>query len=51
VPSFSAIANSPRTTPETLAAAIILPHPEMPGVALTRAEIRHLIAYVMSLKK
>jgi len=51
VPSFVAIANSPRTTPETLAAAIILPHPEMPGIALTRAEIRHLIAYVVSLKK
>jgi cytochrome c len=51
VPSFAAIANSPRTTPETLAAAIILPHPEMPGIALTRAEIRHLIAYVLSLKK
>ena len=50
VPSFAAIANSPRTTPETLAAAIILPHPEMPGIALTRAEIRHLIAYVVSLK-
>jgi len=51
VPSFMAIASSPRTTPETLAAAIILPHPEMPGIALTRSEIRHLIAYVMSLKK
>lgn len=51
VPSFVAIANSPRTTSETLAAAIILPHPEMPGIALTRAEIRHLIAYIVSLKK
>ena len=51
VPSFAAIANGPRTTPESLAAAIILPHPEMPGIALTRAEIRAVIAYVMSLRK
>ncbi len=51
VPSFMAIAKSPRTTPESLAAAIILPHPEMPGIALTRSEIRHLIAYVMALRE
>ena len=51
VPSFVAIANSPRTTAESLAAAIILPHPEMPGIALTRSEIRNVIGYILSLKK
>jgi len=51
VPSFRSIANGPRSTPEALAAAIILPHPEMPGIALTRDEIRHVIAYIVSLKK
>lgn len=51
VPSFAAIANMPGTSPERLAAAIILPHPEMPGVSLTRTEIRAIIAYVLQLKK
>lgn len=51
VASFRSIANGPRSTPEALAAAIILPHPEMPGIALTRDEIRHVIAYIASLKK
>ena len=51
VPSFAAIAANPRTTPERLASAIILPHPEMPGIGLTRAETRAIIDYIMSLKK
>lgn len=51
VPSFRAIANSPQTTPERLAARIILPHPEMPGIALTRAELRAIIDYIMTLRK
>ena len=50
VPGFAAIARSPHTTPERLAGAIILPHPAMPGVPLTRAEIRDVIAYIMSLR-
>jgi cytochrome c len=50
VPSFAAVAKSPNATPERLAGAIILPHPAMPGVPLTRAEIRDIIAYIMSLK-
>jgi mono/diheme cytochrome c family protein len=50
VPSFRAIAKGPRATPERLASAIILPHPEMPGVPLTRAETRAIIDYIMSLK-
>lgn len=51
VPSFRSIANSPQATPERLAARIILPHPEMPDIALTRAELRSIIGYIMSLKK
>ncbi len=51
VPAFQSIANKPDTTPERLAAAIILPHPEMPGIPLTREEIRALITYIMSLRK
>ena len=50
VPSFSAIARTPNITPERLAGAILLPHPAMPGVPLTRAELRDIIAYIMSLK-
>ena len=51
VPTFAAIANGPVGTPERLAAAIILPHPAMPDVSLTRAEIQAVIGYIISLKK
>jgi mono/diheme cytochrome c family protein len=51
VPTFRSIANSPRTSPDRLAAAIILPHPAMPGIALTRDEIRAVISYILSLKR
>ena len=50
VPSFLAIARSPNVTAERLAGSIIIPHPAMPSVPLTRAEIRDLIAYILSLK-
>ena len=50
VPSFSVIASLPGMTPERLAGSIILPHPAMPGVALTRAELRDVIAYIVSLR-
>ena len=50
IPSFASIARSPNITAERLAGAIIIPHPAMPGIALTRAEIRNLIAYILSLK-
>lgn len=51
VPSFRIIANSPRTTPERIAGAIIIPHPDMPGVSLTRTEMQSIIAYIMSLRR
>ena len=50
VPSFAAIARRPQSTPERLAARIVLPHPEMPNVPLTRAELRDIIAYIHGLR-
>jgi mono/diheme cytochrome c family protein len=50
VPSFAVIAKLPNLTPERLVGAIILPHPPMPGVPLTTAEIRDIVAYIMSLR-
>ena len=50
IASFKSIAGKPGMTPERLAGAIIIPHPEMPNVPLTRREIQDLIAYIMSLQ-
>jgi cytochrome c len=51
VPSFPAIAGRPGVTAERIAGAIIIPHPAMPGVQLTTAEIRDIVAYILSLKR
>lgn len=51
VPSFPTIANRPGTSAEHLAGRIIVPHPAMPGVPMTRAAIRDIVAYIVSLKK
>jgi cytochrome c len=51
VPTFAAIANWPGSTAEYLAGRIIVPHPAMPGVPLTAAEIRDIVAYIISLKR
>jgi mono/diheme cytochrome c family protein len=50
IPTFSAIAGRADTTSERLAGRIIVPHPPMPNTQLTMAEIRDIIAYIMSLK-
>ena len=50
VPSFAAIANHAGQSPERLAGAIIIPHPPMPTVSLTNAEMRDIIAYILSLR-
>lgn len=50
VPTFAAIASLPDTTAERLAGRIIVPHPPMPNVQLTVAEMRDIIAYILSLK-
>ena len=51
VPSFPAIAERAGSTAEYLAGKIIVPHPAMPGVALTADEIRDIVAYIVTLKR
>jgi mono/diheme cytochrome c family protein len=50
VPTFAAIAARPDVSAQHIAGAIIIPHPAMPGVQLTIAEIRDIVAYIVSLK-
>lgn len=50
VPSFKSIANLPEQSPERIAGRIVVPHPPMPQIEVTRNEIRDLAAYIMSLK-
>ena len=49
--AFSAMAALPGQTRERLAGKIVVPHPDMPAVPLTRSEIRDLVAYIISLKE
>ena len=51
VPSFVAIANKPGQTAEAIADRIIVPHPPMPQIHLTRDEITDLTGYILSLRK
>lgn len=50
VPSFKSIAGLPDQSPERIAGRIVVPHPPMPQIDVTRNEIRDLAAYIMSLK-
>jgi cytochrome c len=50
VPSFPFIAKQPNVSAEQLAGRIIVPHPAMPNMQLTVAEIRDVIAYILSLQ-
>lgn len=50
VPSFRAIANRPDRTADRLRGYIMTPHPPMPAVPLTLAEINDIAAYILSLK-
>ena len=50
VPSFAAIANKKGQTIERIAGRIVVPHPPMPQVQLTRAEIAALSTYIFSLR-
>lgn len=50
VPGFAAIARRPDASAERLAGRIIVPHPAMPNTQLTVAEIRDVIAYILTLK-
>ena len=50
VPTFAAIAGRPDTSAERLAGRIIVPHPAMPNTQLTVAEMRDIIAYILTLR-
>jgi mono/diheme cytochrome c family protein len=51
VPTFRAIANLPNRTPERLEAFIMTPHRPMPATPLELAEVRDVVAYILSLKQ
>jgi cytochrome c len=51
VPSFAAIANKPNQTVEAIAGHIVIPHPPMPNIQLTRAEIADLATYILALRQ
>lgn len=50
VPSFPAIANKEGQTMEAIAGRIVIPHPPMPAIALSREEIANVVAYIMTLR-
>ncbi|HME20512.1 MAG TPA: c-type cytochrome [Acetobacteraceae bacterium] len=49
VPTFAAVARRPSTTPTSLRASLLKPHPEIQNMHATPYELRDLIAYIMSL--
>ncbi len=51
VPTFEVIANQPGQTAEKIAGRIVIPHPPMPTINLTRQEIGDVAAYIMSLRQ
>jgi cytochrome c len=50
VPSFPAIANKSDQSMEAIAGRIVIPHPPMIAIPLTREEIVNVVAYIMTLK-
>lgn len=50
VPSFVSIASKPGQTAQSIAGAIVVPHPPMPQIQLTREEIGDVAAYILTLK-
>lgn len=50
VPSFLAIANKPGQSMERIAGRIVIPHPPMPTISLSREEIANVVAYIMTLR-
>lgn len=51
VPTFAAIANKPGQTMEAIAGRIVIPHPPMPAISLSREEIGNVVAYIMTLRR
>jgi mono/diheme cytochrome c family protein len=50
VPSFASIATKPGQTAQAIAGAIVIPHPPMPQIQLTREEIGDIAAYILTLR-
>src|SRR5579859_2522829 len=50
VPTFSAVANRPSTTPASLRKSMLRPHPQISNLQATPDELRDLIAYILSLR-
>lgn len=50
VPPFVAIANKPGQTAQAIAGAIVIPHPPMPQIELTREEIGDVAEYILTLR-
>jgi cytochrome c len=50
VPPFATIANKPGQTAQAIAGAIVIPHPPMPQIQLTREEIGDIAAYILTLR-
>ena len=50
IPSFSVIARKPNQSATAIAGALIMSHPPMPDISLTRNEIANIATYIMSLK-
>ena len=51
VPTLLSIAQMPSTTEIALAAFLTTPHGRMPNFGLTRAEIKNVSAYILSLRQ
>ena len=51
VPTFTAIARMPSTTPLALRAFLQTPHAQMPDLHLSRDEIDDLTGYILSLRR
>ena len=50
-PPFASIAARPNVTPGALRVIIQMPYPRMPQMALSRDEVEHIIAYILTLKR
>jgi cytochrome c len=50
VPGFAEIASRPGASAERLENFILVPHPAMPEVQLSRDELADIVAYILSLK-
>jgi mono/diheme cytochrome c family protein len=48
---FEDVANTPGVTEMALYAWMMSSHPTMPNIALTKEELRNVVAYILSLKR